>query len=509
MAKGMYEEGLREFDQATRLEPRFIDAYLKKGIFYLSQGDEKHMESELRTAVKVAPEVLSTRLILSSYYLKKNNPTKALAVLNEGLSGKRADTALYCGMAKVQFSAGKNAPALQYLEKAKESAPESLAPYFIAATFHAGGGDYDKAISEYSSALAKDSTNVNAMIRAAALLELSGNDQLAVNLYHKAKETGNTAAYIALAKRYSRSNEPQKSLAILDEALKRNPRATEIQETKIRILAREQRYKDAIRACGDLEAFDAERGARLKVETYLAQKNTQEALLTSRKEISRRPDSPAGHLLLATVYRAMNDHGHAIEELQLGKKLDGKNPGAALMLAEEYAAAGNYAKAILDCEEIIRNHPDYAPAHFSLGTYLQANGQEKKSIDKYLATLSLVENNVPALNNLAYLYAEGYGSAESAARLARTALTIDPGNPAVMDTLGYACLKCGKFREARRLLEQAAALLPGNPTVNYHLALAYKESGERTKAVALLRQALSFGNFTEARQAQSLLTDLN
>jgi putative PEP-CTERM system TPR-repeat lipoprotein len=509
MAKGMYEEGLRELELATRLEPRLIDAYLKKGILYLSRGDSEHVETELRTAVKVAPEILSTRLILSSYYQQNKNQGKALAVLKEGLTGRRSDAALYSGMAKIMFAAQKAPLGLNYLEKAKASDPSSVAPYFSAAAYYSGTGDYDKSIREYSAIIGKEPANIKAMLRIAALQELSGRDVEAMNWYLKAKQTRDISAYVALANRFARNKEASKALATLDEAIKYNPRTAEILELKGRIHLKERQFKEALRQSDDLEALVPERGIHLKVDIYLAMNRHEEALKESRRAANLKSDSPTGHMLLATVYRKQNNVAGAIDELKKAVRICDKNPSAALLLAETYAAAGNTAQAITTCGDIIRKRPDYAPAYLAQGTYLQLDGKPKEAIAKYQAALSLAENSVPALNNLAYLYAEGNGSAEDAVRLALTALAIEPGNPALLDTLGYSYLKCGKVQEARRTLERAAILFPDNPTINYHLALACKGSGDKAKAVAHLRQALRSGDFSEARDARSLLSEMN
>ncbi|NTW99683.1 MAG: PEP-CTERM system TPR-repeat protein PrsT, partial [Geobacteraceae bacterium] len=53
IAKGMYEEGMRELETATTLDPKLIDAYLKKGMLHLSQGKTADVEVDLKTAIRV------------------------------------------------------------------------------------------------------------------------------------------------------------------------------------------------------------------------------------------------------------------------------------------------------------------------------------------------------------------------------------------------------------------------------------------------------------------------
>jgi len=118
------------------------------------------------------------------------------------------------------------------------------------------------------------------------------------------------------------------------------------------------------------------------------------------------------------------------------------------------------------------------------------------------------ENFTPALNNLAYLYAENYGSKEEALELAMRDYRQDPANPAIMDTLGYVLVKNGRAEDAGKLLEKAVTLLPGNASVCYHLALAYQKLGKKDEAIDFLRKALESEEFPEVKEARSLLGKL-
>ena len=135
-------------------------------------------------------------------------------------------------------------------------------------------------------------------------------------------------------------------------------------------------------------------------------------------------------------------------------------------------------------------------------------GKKKEALAKYQETISKSEKYVPALNNLSYLYSEGYGSPQAALRHALSAYTLEPGNPAVMDTLGYALLKNRRLDDARKVLEKVVTLLPNNPSVQYHLALVYREKGEKKLAIDTLQKALRLGAFPEAGQAQTMLAEL-
>ena len=509
MAKGLYEEGLKELDTATSLEPRLVDAYLKKGMFHLSQGKGAEVEMDLKTAINIAPEIVNTRLILSSFYEHQNDRAKALATLQEGITDKKSDVVIYYAIARILFADGKPAEAMRYLDRAKESNPDVVASHFIIAAYYASVRDTVKALNEYAEILKKEPGNVKAMLQTAALLEYSGRDGEALAWYLKAKESHHPSAYQALARYYEKKSGTEKALAILMEADRYTPRSADIMEQKIQLFVKSGQFKDALKICNDMEPVSPERGISRRAIVYSAMKKMPEAIKEAERAVSLKPDAGSGYLLLASVYREQNSVDRAIETLKKGMVRDGSNPQLPIELATLYSRQGNNALALKISEDLVRKNSSYAPAYFAQGTFLEALGRKKEAVRKYRNALALANDYAAALNNLSFLYADGYGSKEEALRLAERAITLDPGNPGIMDTVGYALLLNGRHREARDYLERALILLPADPTVNYHLALLHKATGEKKLAVERLHAALRTENFTGVQQAKSLLAELN
>lgn len=509
MAKGLYEEGMKEFDIATKIEPKLIDAYLKKGMFHLSQGKTAEVEVDLKTAIRIAPEILNTRLILSSFYEYQNDRAKALATLNAGLAGKKSDALLYYGMAKIMFADKKPNEAVHYLIKAKEFNSGAAAPYFILASYYAGIRDIGRALNEYSEVLKMEPGNVNAMLQSAALLDSSKRGDEALAWYLKAKETRDPLAYLALARYYEKKGNAEKPLSVLVEASQNVPRSSDILEEKVRLFLKCGKYKEALKTCEDIEAISPERAISRRVSVYTAMKKMPEAIKEAERAISLKPDSSYGYMLLATTYQEQNKLGLAIETLKKGILRDGNNPQTTLALAILYDKTGNNLLALKTCDEILQKHSNYAPAYFTQGTFLEAKGNKKEAIKKYRAALAQSGNYAAALNNLAYLYLDGYGSKEESLRLAERAIALEPENPGIMDTLGYALMKNNRQQEAREYLEKALALLPGDPTIKYHLALLHQASGVKKQAVERLQKSLRAENFAGVQQARNLLAEIN
>jgi putative PEP-CTERM system TPR-repeat lipoprotein len=508
MAKGKYDEGLKELSRATELDPKLVEAHLRKGVFNLSKGNVAEGETNLRTAVNVKPDLLNSRLILFLHYMRLHKHGKALSLLQEGLSGGKGDAVLYNSMAAVMFADNKTSDALNYLRKAKSSDPTFFAPYFNTATFHTSFGAYDKALVEYGEVLKKEPKNLQAILGTAVTLELNGKDREALNWYNRATETNNQHAYFALANFHMRKKETGKAISVIDSAIKAFPRNADLLELKGLIYMSETKYRESMQVFNDLESISPDRGIPLKINVYVAMRDIPKAVDQARRIITLKPNSSYGYLILASIYESQNELDRAIAELKKGLSREKDSIQTLLKLGNIYIRKKEYHLASIAIADAVRKNPGSAAALFSQGSLLELTGNKKEAVDKYRLSLSKTENYLPALNNLAYLYSEGYGDRTEGLRMAISAFKQEPGNGGVIDTLGYALLKNGRTAEACKVLEKAVSILPNNPTVNYHLALACRENGDKGQAAAALHRALQNGSFPEERDARLLLAQL-
>src|SRR5208337_1011509 len=139
-------------------------------------------------------------------------------------------------------------------------------------------GAYAKACGEYEAVLQKEPKNLKAMLNMGAILELEGKDSEALSWYNRAKASNNPAAFIVLANYYTRKKDPDKAFSLLDEAIKTNPRNTDILELKGRICMSEKQYREALRVFDDIESFTPDRGIPLKINAYVVMKEVPKAV---------------------------------------------------------------------------------------------------------------------------------------------------------------------------------------------------------------------------------------
>jgi Flp pilus assembly protein TadD len=99
--------------------------------------------------------------------------------------------------------------------------------------------------------------------------------------------------------------------------------------------------------------------------------------------------------------------------------------------------------------------------------------------------LELKPNDPTALNALGYLMTNNTDRYSEAAALIEAAFQQEPQNPAIIDSLGWAYFKLGRFNEAEILLRQAYQSFP-DPEVAAHLLELLWSQGRRVEASDLI-----------------------
>lgn len=216
-------------------------------------------------------------------------------------------------------------------------------------------------------------------------------------------------------------------------------------------------------------------------------------------------------MILASVYMESRQFREALTALKKAQELNPKNVETQIAVGRVYMAMKDFQKATEIFKEIERSNPKYVPAYFYEAGILEQNGMKKDAVEKYKKVLEFSPNYVHALNNLAYLYIEGYGPSEKAVELVQMAKKLAPKDGSITDTLGWALYNVGKYEEALKYFIEATHYLPGEPSIRYHLALAYQKKGMEDKAEEQFKNSIRLGRlypFPELNNAQEMLAGM-
>jgi Flp pilus assembly protein TadD len=106
--------------------------------------------------------------------------------------------------------------------------------------------------------------------------------------------------------------------------------------------------------------------------------------------------------------------------------------------------------------------------------------------------LELNPGQPQVLNYLGYSFVEMQMNLDEALAMIEQAAEARPDSGHIVDSLGWVLYRLGRYQEAVGHMERAAELMPVDPIVNDHLGDVYWAVGRRTEARFQWHRALSF-----------------
>ncbi|MEQ1770851.1 MAG: tetratricopeptide repeat protein [Devosia sp.] len=193
---------------------------------------------------------------------------------------------------------------------------------------------------------------------------------------------------------------------------------------------------------------------------------------------------------------------------------------ATVRIAGNLDAIGDRPEAISRLREIIGEHPDDLDAISVLGDLLRADKQYLPAADAYTQALATTGGTTPGdwrfyyvrgiayerggewpkaeadfrralelrpdqpsvLNYLGYSWVDQGMNLDEALKLIEKAVAASPRDGYIIDSLGWAYYRLGRYDEAVVELEKAAILKPTDPEINDHLGDAYWKVGRKLEA---------------------------
>ena len=253
-------------------------------------------------------------------------------------------------------------------------------------------------------------------------------------------------------------------------------------------------------------------------------------LLYSRAAEALRPDHVDAMLLSAQLLDQMEQYELATETYNRVPRSHPAFHAAEIGRAEALERSGNEAAAIEVLEQLAESHGDQASVHVTLGDMLrrlerfaEATPAYSRAIDLFTEdrsehwivyfargityeredqwpqaeadfrkALELNPGQPSVLNYLGYSFIDKEENLEEAMEMIREAVAARPDSGHIVDSLGWGLYRLGRYEEAVEHMERAAELLPVDPIVNDHLGDVYWAVGRKVEAKFQWNRALSF-----------------
>jgi tetratricopeptide (TPR) repeat protein len=244
------------------------------------------------------------------------------------------------------------------------------------------------------------------------------------------------------------------------------------------------------------------------------------ALIYLRLALLLRPDHALAAVTVADLYLQLKQNQAAIDAYESVPENSPLRESADIQAGLALDGLGRSAEAVKRMQEIVDAHPDDVEALTALGSLQRSAKQFDVAAETYTKAISMVgtpdrtnwmlfyfrgicyerskqwpkaeadfkkaldlyPEQPLVLNYLGYSWVDQGVNIDEAFKMLQRAVDLQPSDGYIVDSLGWAYFKLGRYDEATRLLEKAIELKPADPVVNDHLGDAYWRLGRKLDA---------------------------
>lgn len=467
----------------------------------LDKGDMETALAEAEELVKKAPAP-EVYIQLSILYERSREPEKALEAISQG-AGKYPDNfALHMVWTELLEQHGRQDQALGVIKSFAQQYDKLDAPTHAARLNELGSvrqytlylllnsRRFDEA-SAYLSGIPQDERTPTLEYYEVVLLRNQGKQQLAnsklLELVKNYPEF--TDGWLTLATDMERTGNYKRAVDFYNKALESNP----VTEIYLRMLNAQIRSGDVTGAQNQVIAspFSAEvktqaavmfmdskeyKAARailltLQNDPYAADdaamylgmisydtgENVDEAL-GRLQDIS--PDAANRSRMMylkALLYIRADDYASAFEAARALRDEYPENRDHWAFLAELANVSKNYKEAEIISREALEEWPEDTSLMYSMAMSLSFQKLNNQAIQVFEDILLLDETNLMAMNALAYTLAEEKRDLPRALALVQRALSREPDNSSILDTLAWVYYQMGNHQDAWKTINRSVA----------------------------------------------------
>jgi tetratricopeptide (TPR) repeat protein len=506
-----------QFQPADSLEGNYLAAYIAGAL-----RDTAAAASYYRETLKGDPrnpEVLERAFVA---FLADGAMADAFRLAERVVARDGANGLAHLALGVKFLKAKQYATARTHLAKGGRGRAADLTATLITAWAHAGAGDGKKALETVDKLKGERAYAVFRDYHAGLIAELVGNTAEAEKRLKTAYEAERNTlrivdAYARLQARRGQRDAALATYAAFEQVLPRHPLVRDAVEQ--------------LKGNRPLPGLvtTAQEGAGEVLYGLGAAGNTQgdelPAIVYLRLALHLNPEHPLALVTLADVFERLKqlDRANAIfaripehspirqtAEIQIGLNLEqmGKGDEAVTQLERLMQKRPDDVEVIMALGNVQRSRKKYAEAaetyskaiqrigtpdrsHWSIfyyrGSAYERAKQWAKAESDLKKALELVPDSLPngkaqVLNYLAYSWVDQNLNIDEAFGMLKRAVEIAPRDGMIIDSLGWAHYRLGRYDEAVKELEKAVELKPGDPVINDHLGDAYWKVGRHLEA---------------------------
>lgn len=441
------------------------------------------------------PERVEPRQVLATVYMQQNNRSAArehllaLLQLRDLKSSKQ-----YLSLARFFATKEDQRAMLTVLEEIADARPEDGEAQFAAAVMAVRFNDYSKAEGYSQTAVNLRPEWGEATMLHAQVLALNDDPDRGIALLrgYIADHPEQKQAQHSLARMLIDANQPDAARDEFDRIHQADPDNAEALFA-LGLLNMQLGELEAART--HLLALEAKGFQENRVHYYLGKLaerlgEPQQALkwYSSITDKEYRVDAAAR---MAYLIAHQGDLDQALELLdQTETNRDNEKSQLAVTRSDILIHAGRYEEAISVATKALAITPDNVDLLFSRSSAYERSQNFDAMEDDIRAILVIHPDNTHALNALGYSLADRNLRLPEAHALLTRAITLEPENPYILDSMGWVEYRLGNFEKALPYLRKALAAMPDGE-VYAHLATVLLATGAQQDAKELLQEGLA------------------
>ena len=461
---GMISESLAQAEDATKKDPKNIDAHLLLGGLYSSMKLYPKAMEQYQYVMKLSPANTEAPLYIGALYSEQKQSDKAVQYFESLLKNPEYTTPFmahyYIGRVRMEQTEAK------YQKQAEASFKTSLKLK----------PDFDTGV-----------------LTLGALYTKQKQEEKAISLYRSFQKEQTPSPKIAevLAQTYIEQGKYDLAYDQLEVLEANSEEPLNIKMKMALILIEQKRYDVAIEK---LEQILKEAPESDKIRFYLAAvyeetRQSEKAVREFKKIPTTSTYYGESTVHAAYLLKGLGRLDEAIELVSKGLKERADQPQVYAMYASLLDEKSDFKSAAKILEQGLEKFPENAQLRFYYGTINDRMGNKDVVVSEMKKVLELDPNHVQGMNYLAFTWAEMGKNLDDAEKLARRAMELEPQDGYVLDTLGWILYKQNKTIESIKFLEAAHKYQGTVSVIAEHLGDAYYKQSMVDKAKKMYRKA--------------------
>ncbi len=490
--QGKKDEAVAVLQTLTELAPS-PQMYLELANLYWGLNMREKTTDVLERGLKEFPDDQKLSFYLANAYQLRRYYDKAEATLREYLDKHPGDQAAVQELTAVLIEAERYDQALALLEKTPEDASSAAMLYYRSKAY-AGLGDRQKAIASLKKALRKDPNLMAGWAELGYLQEVDKDYKSAVETYKRMLDLGEEGdeVWLRLIKLYLKLKDPQKALAILNQAPSERGFIFEAISAFI-----DEGYAKEASTLLDRMADDSPDNPDMlfyrAVLAYEGEKNLQKAFDLLGQAPKDHPHYDKSLTFRIQLALEMDKPKLALELISEGQNLYPDKKEFWNLEAAVYDRMGNTLLASQVLQKATERWPDDPDTLYRYGVALEKLDRRPESLVIMEKIVEMAPDHADALNFLGYSLAENGKDLDRAFKLIRKALEQQPDNPYFLDSLAWAYHMKGEKKLAWEEIQRCMAQHVNDAIIWEHYGDIAASVGEKKEAAKGYEKALELG----------------